>query len=95
VDVPANGMLFTNETAILRRAVLAGAGLGMLPTYYVGDDLRTGRLVRVLADYEPEPLGIHAVYLSRRHRPLALQLLLDFLAQRFGGDVAPWDRNTL
>jgi len=95
VDVPANGMLFTNETAILRRAVLAGAGLGMLPTYYVGDDLRTGRLVRVLADYEPEPLGIHAVYLSRRHRPLALQLLLDFLAQRFGGDVAPWDRNML
>jgi DNA-binding transcriptional LysR family regulator len=93
VDVPANGMLLTNETAILRRAVLAGAGLGMLPTYYVGDDLRTGRLVRVLADYEPEPLGIHAVYLSRRHRPLALQLLLDFLAQRFGGDVAPWDRN--
>ena len=95
VDVPANGMFFTNETAILRRAVLAGAGLGMLPTYYVGDDLRTGRLVRVLADHEPEPLGIHAVYLSRRHRPLALQLLLDFLAQRFGGDVAPWDRNML
>lgn len=93
VDVPANGMLFTNETAVLRRAVLTGAGLGMLPTYYVGDDLRNGSLVRVLPDYEPEPLGIHAVYLSRRHRPLALQLLLDFLAQRFGGDVAPWDRN--
>lgn len=93
VEVPINGMLLTNETAVLRRAVLAGAGLGMLPTYYVGDDLRSGSLVRILPDYEPEPLGIHAVYLSRRHRPLALQLLLDFLAQRFGGDVAPWDRD--
>jgi DNA-binding transcriptional LysR family regulator len=93
VEVPVNGALLTNETAVLRRAVLAGAGLGMLPTYYVGDDLRSGTLVRVLPDHEPEALGIHAVYLSRRHRPLALQLLLDFLAERFGGDVAPWDRD--
>jgi DNA-binding transcriptional LysR family regulator len=93
MDVPATGMLFTNETAVLRRAVLVGAGLGMLPTYYIGDDLRSGGLVHVLPDHEPETLGIHAVYLSRRHRPLALQLLLDFLAQRFGGDVAPWDRH--
>ena len=93
VEVPVNGMLFTNETAVLRRAVLAGAGLGMLPTYYVGDDLRNGALARILHDHEPEPLGLHAVYLSRRHRPLALQLLLEFLAQRFGGEVAPWDKD--
>lgn len=93
IELPVNGALLTNETAVLRRAVLAGAGLGMLPTYYVGDDLRSGALVRVLPNHEPEPLGIHAVYLSRRHRPLALQLLLDFLAERFGGDVAPWDRD--
>lgn len=93
IDVPVNGMLFTDETAVLRRAVLDGAGLGMLPTYFVGDDLRRGTLVRLLPDYEPEVLGIHAVYLSRRHRPLALQLLLDFLALRFGGDLAPWDQD--
>jgi DNA-binding transcriptional LysR family regulator len=93
VEVSTTGMLFTNETAVLRRAVLAGAGVGMLPTYYVGDDLRSGALVRVLPDYKPESLGIHAVYLSRRHRPLALQLLLDFLAQRYSGDMAPWDRD--
>lgn len=93
VDVLVDGKLFTNETAILRRAVLAGGGVGMLPTYFVGDDLRHGSLVRLLPDYEPEILGIHAVYLSRRHRPLALQLLLDFLADRFGGAVAPWDQD--
>ena len=54
-----------------------------------GDDLRAGRLVAVLPDHEPEPLGVHAVYLSRQHQPLALRLLLDFLAARFDG--APWD----
>ncbi len=86
------GPLSGNETAVLRQAALAGAGIAMLPTYFVGDELTRGTLVRVLPDHEPEPLGIHAVYLSRQHQPLPLKLLIDFLAERFGGDVAPWDR---
>jgi DNA-binding transcriptional LysR family regulator len=64
----------------------------MLPTYFAGEDLRRGALVRVLPAYEPETLGIHAVWLSRQHQPLPLQLLVAFLAQRFGGELAPWDR---
>ena len=90
--VPVNWSFHTNETAVLRRAVLCGAGIGMLPTYYLGDDLGAGRLVPLLPDHEPEVLGIHAIYLSRQHQPLALRLLVDFLAERFAGDPAPWDR---
>ena len=91
IKVPVNWSFHTNETAILRRAALSGAGIGMLPTYYLGDDLRTGRLVHLLPDYEPDVLGIHAIYLSRQHQPLALRLLVDFLAARFVGEPAPWD----
>ncbi|MCM5679799.1 LysR family transcriptional regulator [Schlegelella sp. S2-27] len=82
----------SNDTAVLRRAALAGAGIAILPTYLVGADLREGRLKRVLPSLEPDPLGIHAIFLSRQHLPLALRLLIDFLAQRFGGSAAPWDR---
>lgn len=92
VTVPVDWQFHTNETAVLRRAVLAGAGIGMLPTYAVADDLRAGRLVSLLAAYEPEVLGIHALYLSRQHQPLALRRLVDFLVARFAGDPAPWDR---
>lgn len=91
ITVPVDWSFHTNETAVLRRAVLCGAGIGMLPTYYVGDDLRAGRLVPLLPDHEPDVLGIHAIYLSRRHQPLALRLLVDFLAARFAGEQAPWD----
>lgn len=91
VEVPVEWTFHTNETAVLRRAVLSGAGIGMLPTYYVGDDLSQRRLVRLLPDYEPEVLGIHAIYLSRQHQPLALRLLVDFLADRFGGEITSWD----
>jgi DNA-binding transcriptional LysR family regulator len=93
--VDVKGALSCNETAVLRQAALAGAGIAMLPTYFVGDDLKRGALVRLLPDHEPEPLGIHAVYLSRQHQPQPLKLFIDFLAERFGGDIAPWDRQTL
>lgn len=92
IEVPVTERMSTNDTAVLRRAVLEGAGIGVLPTYLVGDDLRHGRLVRVLPDLEPETLGIHAIFLSRQHLPLALRLLVEFLAKRLGGDVPPWDR---
>ncbi len=91
IQAPVNWRFHTNETAVLRRAVLSDAGIGMLPTYYVGDDLRTGRLVPLLPDHEPEVLGIYAIFLSRQHQPLALRLLVDFLAARFAGETAPWD----
>jgi DNA-binding transcriptional LysR family regulator len=82
----------TNETAILRRALLSGGGIGILPTYYVGEDIRRGDLLPLLKDYQLETLGIHAVFLSRQHQPLALRLLVDFLAEKFGGDEPMWDR---
>ncbi|MCX7172837.1 MAG: LysR family transcriptional regulator [Proteobacteria bacterium] len=91
IEAPVRWSFHTNETAVLRRAVLSGAGIGMLPTYYVREDLQHGQLLRLLPDYEPQELGIHAIYLSRQHQPLALRLLVDFLVQRFGGEVAPWD----
>jgi DNA-binding transcriptional LysR family regulator len=89
--VAVKGILSSNETLVLKQAALAGAGIAMLPAYFVGDELARGELLHLLPDHEPEPLGIHAVFLSRRHQPRPLRLLIDFLAERFGGDPAPWD----
>lgn len=90
--VPVQGQLQSNEAAVTRRAALAGAGIALLPTYFVSADLAAGELVRLLPEFEPEPLGIHAVYLSRQHQPHLLRLMIDFLADRLKGVVAPWDR---
>lgn len=87
----ASGPLTANETSIVHAAALAGAGIAMLPTYYIGEDLQRGALELVLPDHTVEPLDIQAVYLSRRHQPKHLRLLIDFLADRFGGPVPPWD----
>lgn len=92
VKVPVTGVLQSNEVAVSRRAALEGLGIAHLPTYFVSDDLARGQLVHVVPRFELETLGIHLVYLSRQHQPLLLRVMLDFLAERLGGDVAPWDR---
>lgn len=89
--VKAQGTLMANETSIVRAAALAGAGIAMLPTYYVGEELARGTLRMVLPSYDLDTMNIQAVYLSRRHQPQPLRLLIEFLAARFGGSVAPWD----
>lgn len=90
--IQVGGALTVNETCITRAAAMAGAGIAMLPTFYAVEELARGTLVRVLPDYTLDPLDIQAVYLSRRHQPQPLRLLIEFLAERFGGAVAPWDR---
>jgi DNA-binding transcriptional LysR family regulator len=90
--VSVRGQLTSNETLVLRQAALAGAGIAMLPTYLVREELAQGALERLLPEHEPEAMGIHAVFLSRQHQPKPLQLLIEHLAECFGGDPAPWDR---
>lgn len=92
IRVPVHGALQSNETAVTRQAALEGGGIALLPTYFVSRELAQGELVQLLPDYEPQPLAIHAAYLSRAHQPLLLRLMLDFLVQRFSGEVAPWDQ---
>ncbi|MFG6468624.1 LysR family transcriptional regulator [Roseateles sp. BYS87W] len=89
--VPVRAVLQSNDAAVMRSAALAGAGLAILPSYLVADDLRAGRLRRVLPDCEPESHGVHGVYLSRQYQPLALRLLLDALAERLGAALAQAD----
>lgn len=43
-----HGPLSGNETAEVEQAAIAGAGIAMLPTCFVGDALRRGTLARVL-----------------------------------------------
>lgn len=93
VRIPVRGTLSANETVVIPHGVLAGAGIGLLPTYLVGEHLRRGHLVRLLPAWEPETLGIHALYLSHSHQPRLLRAMLDFLAERFGPEPS-WDRES-
>ena len=68
---------------------VAGVGISLEPDFIVADEVRAGRLVRVLPDYQPPRSPISAVYPSRRHLSAKVRSFVDFLADRYGG-AKPW-----
>ncbi|SED39618.1 LysR family transcriptional regulator [Pseudomonas anguilliseptica] len=88
--VAVSGNLSANESMVLLEATLADMGISLQPRYSVSAHLRSGALVQLLPDYEPQQLGIHALYGTRRQMPPALRALLDFLIERFA-DRPDWD----
>lgn len=89
--VPVAGNLRANNGDALLAAAREGQGLIYQPTFLVGDSLRDGSLVRVLADFEIPEYGVYAVLPSGRQAPAKVRVMVDFLAARFG-PVPDWDR---
>ncbi|KGM56089.1 LysR family transcriptional regulator [Lysobacter daejeonensis GH1-9] len=91
VAVRVSGRLESNQGELLRDAAVAGLGIALHSTWHVHDDLRVGRLLRVLPDYPLADTGIHAVMPQRRLVPPRVRAFVDFLAERLGG-VPPWEQ---
>jgi DNA-binding transcriptional LysR family regulator len=72
-----------NSALSIRSAVLEGIGIANMPSVFVQQDLDNGSLVRVLADYAPPPVEIHAVYPSARFLASKVRSFLDFARDEF------------
>lgn len=84
VAVKVNGSFLANNGDAVRLAALAGRGLALQPTFIVGDDIRAGRLQRVLRDYEVDPMGVYAVYAHRQYLSGKVRTFVDYLGDCFG-----------
>jgi len=90
-DIQVRGRFCANNGEALRTAALAGHGLIVQPTFIVGDDLRAGRLVRVMPDHAIATLNVYAVYAHRQFLSNKVRAFVEFLGNYFGDDPA-WDR---
>ena len=79
--IPYRPRLITDDIAVLREATLAGVGVAQLPTIMAWEDIRAGRLVNVLPQWQPRSGIVHAVFPSRRGLLPSVRALLDFLAR--------------
>ncbi|OWV87636.1 LysR family transcriptional regulator [Rhizobium sp. R635] len=91
--VRPEGGLITNSSEVVREAAIAGIGIALRSTWDIGEELRTGRLVRVL----PEVKGSHnitvsAVYPTRQFLPSKVRAFIDYLANVYGPHPY-WDRD--
>lgn len=91
ISVRVGGRMQSDNGEAMRDAAVAGLGITLQSTWSMHEQLRSGALVRVLADF---PIALDTVvsaqYLNRNFLPPKTQAFIDFFAVRFG--PAPyWD----
>jgi len=76
--------LLVNEIEAQLVAARAGSGIARVLSYQAVEDLAAGSLVRLLQQFEPPPLPVQIVAVSRTHMPPKVRAFLDYAAERLG-----------
>ena len=80
---PIHSHLHANDVYVLLEMALRHQGITMLPKAMVLPELRTGRLVEVLPNYQLQPFQLAIVYVSSNHTPQMVQNFIEFLLTFF------------
>jgi DNA-binding transcriptional LysR family regulator len=77
--VPVSGKLITDSGDIMREAAVQGIGIAQATWWLFREDLRQGRLVPILEDFEVEADPISIVFPATRRTPAKVRAVVDFL----------------
>ncbi|MBN2977139.1 LysR family transcriptional regulator [Pseudomonas sp. FP597] len=88
--VAVSGTLCSDNGDVLHAWCVAGLGISLRETWDIHEELRDGRLVRVLPEWEATPSKISIVRARREPVPRRLTAFSDFLFDRW--QEAPWDQ---
>ncbi len=83
-EVQVSGRLKTDNGMLRREAARTGAGVLLAPEFLVQDDLATGRLVRLLPNYELPVWSLDAVCSTSRGASPKIRCFIAFLTTRLG-----------
>jgi DNA-binding transcriptional LysR family regulator len=78
-SVRMQAAISVDVTMAVHAAVLAGAGISVLPDFLVAADVASGRLIHVLPDWWLPSGGIHAVFPPARYRPTKVSAFVETL----------------
>ena len=78
----AEGPLAANSGDALMPALIAGIGIARLPDFILGDTVADGRLVEILPEWRPAPVGLHLLTPPSPLRPARVEALIAFLSER-------------
>lgn len=83
--------VFRSDSAwLLRQAACDGLGILYVPSFIVGDEIRSGKLVRVMPEVQPVgERNIYALYPHNRYMSAKVRLFIDAVAKAFA--VPYWE----
>ncbi|MBV8192905.1 MAG: LysR family transcriptional regulator [Alphaproteobacteria bacterium] len=89
--VQINGPFSTNNPQLLLSLAAAGHGVLLWPSFAVGAEILSGRLVPLLTQWRTRELTIWALYPHRQLLSPKVRSFVDFLVQRYGGEPE-WEK---
>jgi DNA-binding transcriptional LysR family regulator len=84
---PVGPHLCVNDMEAMAVALREGAGIGLLAGFSAIEDLRNGKLVRVLPDYHTHSRNVYALYSSRQFVDAKIKRFVDALKTRVGSEL--------
>jgi DNA-binding transcriptional LysR family regulator len=83
VDVEVSSAFRSDNSLVVRQAAVSGYGIALLGDPLTINDIRAGRLYRLLPNYAARRRQAFVVYPSRRHLAQRTRLVIDFLIDEF------------
>ena len=84
VTIRAQGNLQTNSSEVIRASVLSGMGIGYIPTWLLEDELASGQLQVLLADWRVPPLPINLVSPRQRMHSAKVRVFAEHVKSVLG-----------
>lgn len=88
VTVTVKPRFSANDPVVIRAACVDGLGLAWLAPYFVEEDLRAGRLVRVLREYAVPPVTLDAVFPRTAAGSAKVRVFLDHVSAAVAEQVS-------
>lgn len=82
--VEVRGRFSSSAPLVLREVALSGAGVALLPDWLVRDDIRAGRLRRVLPRWQTRELSASAIYRSELRSSSAVRAFIATMREGWG-----------
>jgi DNA-binding transcriptional LysR family regulator len=79
--VHVSGVYATDNSSAVKDATCLGLGIYQGPDWLFTNELASGGLVEILADYSTDAFPIHLLYDAHRHVPRRVQCFLDYFGQ--------------
>lgn len=81
-NLQLNAHAFSDDTLMNHQMILANMGIGFAPSWIAEEDIRAGRLVRLLKEYEIWSVGLYAAYVDRAFLSAKVRAFIDFWVEK-------------
>ncbi|NWA28045.1 LysR family transcriptional regulator [Pseudomonas gingeri] len=80
-SVRIKGNAQSNNSEAIREMVLGGLGIALSPVWLFAEDLKAGRVMAVLPDYQTQSLPIYAVFPANRRQSARVKAFVDYMSE--------------